>query len=90
KDKRFINPLRSYTPTITPVQSVFVGNDLYFGSFNEGTVHKLTLKGENYQKVLKDKIVYKGKPYTVVGVFYGPDKRFYLTTTSQIIRFKPI
>src|SRR5258708_36134284 len=28
-DKRFINPIQTYTPVITPVQNVFAGNDLY-------------------------------------------------------------
>lgn len=89
KDKKFINPIKSYTPVITPVQSVFVGNDLYFGSYNEGTVHKLTLGGKSYDKVEKDEIVYKGKPFTVIGVFYGPDKQFYLTTADTILQFTP-
>lgn len=82
--EKYTNPLISYTPTITPTQCVFVGNDLYFGSFNEGTVHQLTLEGKNFDKVKKDKIVFKGKPWGIVGVFYGPDKNFYITTPSQI------
>jgi glucose/arabinose dehydrogenase len=86
---KYINPITSYTPVITPVQGVFVGRDLYFGSYNEGTVHKLTLSGEAYDQVKKDEIVYKGEPATVVGVFYGPDSQFYLTTANQIIRFQP-
>jgi glucose/arabinose dehydrogenase len=88
-DKRFIDPIKEYTPVITPVQCVFVGNDFYFGSYNEGTVHKLTLGGKNFDTVKKDEIVYKGKPFTVIGVFYGPDKRFYLTTADSIMQFTP-
>jgi len=83
-------PILSYTPTITPTQSVFVGNHLYFGSYNEGSVHRLTFAGENFEKVKKDEIVYKtGTPWSVIGVFYGPDNRFYATTSTGIVSFTP-
>lgn len=85
----FINPLTSYSPTITPTQSVFVDDNLYFASFNEGTIHRLTLKGINFDLVEKDEIVYKGKPWGIHGVFYGPDKQFYFTTPEKIANFVP-
>jgi len=86
---RFIDPIRTYTPTITPTQNVFVDGALYFGSFNEGSVHRLTLSGRNYDAVVKDDVVYRGTPFGVVGVFYGSDRQFYVTTPSSIIQFKP-
>jgi len=89
RDARFHNPIRTYTPTITPTQNVFVDGDLYFGSYNEGTVHKLTLSGNNYDRVVKDEIVYKGTPFGVVGVFHGSDEQFYVTSPHSIIRFTP-
>ena len=89
ENKRFINPIQTYDPTITPTQNVFVGNDLYFASFNEGSVHKLTFSGKNYDQVEKDEVVYKGKPWGANGVFYGPDEQFYVTTQDKIIRFTP-
>jgi glucose/arabinose dehydrogenase len=89
RDSRFIDPIQTYTPTITPTQNVFVDGDLYFGSFNEGSVHKLTLSGSNYDTVVKDDVVYKGAPFGVVGVFYGSDRQFYVTTPSSIIQFTP-
>jgi len=79
------DPIVSYTPTITPTQSVFVGGELYFGSYNEGSVHKLTLTGPDFDQVEKDEIVYQGKSFGVVGVFYGPDERLYVTTPNKII-----
>jgi glucose/arabinose dehydrogenase len=85
----FVDPIISYTPTITPTQNVFVEGHLYFGSYNEGSVHKLTLGGTNYDRVLKDEIVYQGKSFGVIGVFYGPDKQFYVTTPNKILRFEP-
>ena len=86
---KYIDPIKTYTPTITPTQCVFVNNDLYFGSYNEGTVHKLALTGEKLDQVMKDEIVYRGKSFGVIGVFYGPDKQFYLTTPNKIIHFTP-
>ncbi len=85
----YVNPIIAYTPTITPTQSVFVDGNLYFGSYNEGSVHKLTLGGEKYNQVASDEVVYQGKSFGVVGVFYGPDKQFYITTPNRIIKFEP-
>lgn len=87
--KEIGKPIKTYTPTITPTQNVFVGNHLYFGSYNEGTVHKLTLSGKDFNHVEKDEIVYRSKPWTVVGVFYGPDEKFYVTEPNSIIQFSP-
>lgn len=88
KGTKIGKPIISYTPTITPVQNVFVGNDLYFGSYNEGSVHKLTLSGKNFDKVEKDEVVYKsGLPWNVIGVFYGPDNNFYVTMPTGIASF---
>lgn len=81
---QFINPIHTYTPVITPTQSVFVGNSLYFGSYNQGTVHKLTLRGNNFDQVEKDEIVYRGKPFGVLGVFYSPEEKFYITQPEGI------
>ena len=40
-------------------------------------------------EVLKDEIVYRGRSFGVIGVFHGPDGRFYVTTPNKIIRFEP-
>lgn len=89
ENKEFINPIKTYPHVITPTQCCFVANELYFGSFNEGTVHKLTLEGDNFDQVVKDEIVYQGKPYGVIGVFYGTDNQFYVTLPNNIVRFTP-
>ncbi len=86
---KYIDPIRTYTPTITPTQCVIVKDAFYFGSYNEGTVHKLTLGGKNFDQVLKDELVYKGRSFGVVGVFYGSDEQFYLATPNKIIHFTP-
>lgn len=81
---RYVNPIHTFTPVITPTQSVFVGHDLFLGSYNQGSVHKLALGGKNFNQVLKDEIVYRGKPFGVIGVFYSPDDKFYLTRPEGI------
>lgn len=87
KNKKYVDPIITYTPTITPTQCCFDDqNYFYFGSYNEGTVHRLTLSGENYDKVEKDDIVYQGKSFGTVGVFYGTDKNFYITTPNKILK----
>jgi len=88
-DPRFINPIKTYTPIITPTQNAFANNQLYFGSFNEGSVHRLTLKGENYDQVVNDEIIYRGQTFGVVGVFISPENLFYVTTPSSINQFYP-
>lgn len=87
-DPKLIDPIKTYTPNIAPTQCVFVDGYFYFGSYNEGTVHRLTLAGENFDQVTRDDIVYWGSR-EVIGVFYGPDKQFYVTTPKEIARFKP-
>lgn len=83
-------PIKIYTPTITPTQNVFVNGYLYFGSYNKGEVHKLTLSGENYDRVEKDEIVYEnGTPWSIIGTFYGSDNQFYTTTPTGIVSFTP-
>lgn len=86
-DSRFINPITTYTPPITPTQSVFYDGDLYFGSYNEGNIHKLSFSPDG-TKVVSDEIVYQGKPFGITGVFVSPDKEFFITTTSRIIKIK--
>lgn len=89
-DARFIDPIKTYTPTITPVQGMFVGDTYYFGSYNEGTVHKLTLGGEKGDQVETDEVVYKqGTPYSVIGVSHSPDGQFSVTTPTSIVSFIP-
>lgn len=86
-DPRYVSPIMTYTPVITPTQSVFYDGSLYFGSFNEGTVHKLTLDLDG-EKVLSDEIVYQGKPFGIVGVFMNPENEFFVATTNKILKVK--
>ncbi len=86
RNEKFVNPIISYTPVITPTQLVFVDQYLYFGGYNDGRVHRLTLGGRNFDKVLKDEIVYQGKPFGIIGVFYGPDEKLYLAFSDMITR----
>lgn len=86
-DPRFKGPIITYTPVITPTQMVFLDDNLYFGSYNEGTIHKLTLTMDG-RKVLSDEIVYQGKPFGVIGVFKSPDNAFFIATSNKIEKVK--
>jgi len=86
-NSHFIDPIYTYTPVITPTQLVFFKGELYFGSFNEGTVHKLTLAPDGV-KILSDKIVYTGKPFGIVGIFVSPEGEFFIATTNNILKIK--
>lgn len=86
-DSRFISPIVTYTPTITPTQSVFYDNDLYFGSYNEGNIHKISFS-EDGSRVVSDVIVYQGKPFGITGVFVSPKHDFFVTTTNKIMKIK--
>lgn len=87
---KLIDPIKTYTPVITPTQMVFVDGQLYLGSYNEGVVRRLTLSGENFDKIEKEEIVFAEKPFGVIGVFYGPDKQFYLTQPEFVLQFTPM
>jgi len=82
---QLVNPIKTYTPPLTPTQMTFADGQLYFGSYNEGTVHCLSLGGENFDKVEKDEIVYQGEPFGVIGVFHRPPKELYVATTNSIV-----
>lgn len=83
----YIDPIQIWTPTITPTQSFFDGDSLYFGSFNDGVVHRLTLT-EDGKKVISDEIVYRDKPWGIAGVFMSPEKEYFIATTSVIKKVK--
>lgn len=85
ENKKTVNPMISYEHVITPTQCVAVDNYLYFGSYNEGTVHRLTLTGDRYDQVIDDRIVYRFTPFGIVGVFCSPDRQFYAVTPQYVI-----
>ncbi len=89
KNPKYIDPIIAYTPTITPTQCCFYGGDFYFGSYNEGSVHRLVLDKKNPARVLKDEVVYKGRSFGTIGVFASPSGDFYVTTPNKIMRFEP-
>lgn len=85
QNSKTVSPAISYEHVITPTQCVAVDEYLYFGGFNDGTVHRLTVSGDRYDKVTEDKVVYQSSPFGVVGVFCGPDKQFYITTPQLVV-----
>jgi glucose/arabinose dehydrogenase/plastocyanin len=88
-DSRFIDPIIAYTPVITPTQMAFYGSDLYFASYNEGSLHKLVLSSDG-DKVVSDTIVYQSKPFGLVGVFVSPEGDFFVANNNRISKIKLI
>jgi len=84
-NKKYIDPIITFTPTITPTQCAFYKSNFYFGSYNEGTVHQLTF-AEDQKTIKSDKIVYRGKSFGVIGVFVSPSGEFFVSTPNRILR----
>lgn len=78
----YIDPIHTYTPVITPTQSVFIDDTLYFGGYNDGLVHRLTLNEDGLLK--SERTVFKGEPYGIIGVFHSPKDEFFIATTNMI------
>lgn len=89
RKEEFIDPIITYTPTITPTQGCFWENDFYFGSYNDGKVRRLKLQAPDYRTVESEEIVYQGKPFGIIGVFVSPRGDFYVATPNRISRFDP-
>jgi hypothetical protein len=48
-------------------------------------VHRLTFN-DDFTDVIADDVVYRGRSFGVIGVFYGPDENFYITTPNKIMK----
>lgn len=87
KRPEFVDPIRAYTIIVTPTQCVFANeHELYFGSFNFGEVHRLTLAGPDFSRVVKDEIVYHSKPFGIIGTFISPQREFYITRPEGVLK----
>lgn len=82
--EKYIDPIVTYSPTITPTQCCFIENNLYFGSYNNGSVHKLTLDPEIPDRVISDEIIYQDKPFGIIGVFADNKQNLYVATPNMI------
>lgn len=68
-DKRFINPLKTYTPNIAPTNATFYKDWFIFGAWNTGEIIALKIKE---RAVIKEKVLYRhGSGITDVKYFDG-------------------
>lgn len=68
-DKRFENPLKTYTPNIAPTNATFYKDWLIFGAWKTGEILGLKIKDE---KVIEEKVLYKHRS-GIADVKFLPD-----------------
>jgi aldose sugar dehydrogenase len=80
----FIDPIHVYARVVTLTQLAFYGEDLLVPTWNTGHIHRLKLAGEDYDRVTQDDIVYRYRPWGLLGIFVGPERELYVTTPDGI------
>lgn len=83
-DKRFINPIKTYTPNIAPTNATFYKDWLIFGAWNTGQIIALQIKDK---AVIREKLLHKhGSGITDVKYFI--DGYLYFLAKDGIYRTK--
>ena len=83
-DKRFNNPVKTYTPNIAPTNATFYKDWFVFGSWNTREIIGLRIKEE---RVLDEKVLYKHKD-GITDVKFFPDGYIYFSAKDGIYRAK--
>lgn len=81
-DKRFENPIKTYTPNIAPTNATFYKDWFIFGSWNSGEIIGLRIKDK---RVLEEKVLYKHKS-GITDVKFLPDGYLYFLSRDGIYR----
>src|SRR3972149_2815220 len=81
-DKKFENPIKTYTPNIAPTNATFYEDWLVFGTWNTGEIIGLKIKGKN---VVEEKVLYRHKS-GITDVKFFPDGYFYFASRDGIYR----
>ncbi len=84
KDKRFEDPIKTYTPNIAPTGATFYKDWFIFGAWNTGEIIGLKI---NYRKVVEEKVLYRHKE-GITDVKFFPDRYLYFTSKDGIYRAK--
>jgi glucose/arabinose dehydrogenase len=94
KDRRFVNPVKTYTTTIVPTQAIFYTGSMFdnyrnwfiFGTYNGRDIRALEIAGRNDSaavKINREKIIYlTNEP--IVGVSQSPDGGIYMIGNNSI------
>jgi len=83
-DKRFVNPIKTYTPNIAPTNATFYKDWFIFGSWNKGEIIALRINNKN---VIEEKVLYKHTK-GITDVKYFPDGYLYFSSIDGIYRAK--
>jgi len=83
-DKRFVNPIKTYTPNIAPTNATFYKDWFIFGSWNRGEIIGLRI---NDKKVVEERILYK-HTNGITDVKYFPDGYLYFSSIDGIYKAK--
>jgi glucose/arabinose dehydrogenase len=81
-DKRFENPIKTYTPNIAPTNTTFYNDWLIFGGWNTGEIIGLKIKDE---KVVEERVLYRHKS-GITDVKFLPDGYLYFLSKDGIYR----
>ena len=81
-DKKFENPIKTYTPNIAPTNATFHDDWLVFGAWNTGEIIGLKIRD---RKVIDEKVLYSHKS-GITDVKFFPDGYFYFTSMDGIYR----
>jgi len=83
-DKRFINPIKTYTPNIAPTNATFYKDWFIFGAWNTGQIIALKIKDK---AVVKEKTLYKHSS-GITDVKYFTGGYLYFLSRDGIYRAK--
>lgn len=83
-DKRFVNPIKTYTPNIAPTNATFYKDWFLFGSWNTGEIIGLRMKDK---KVIEEKVLYRHNS-GITDVKHFPDGYIYFSSREGIYRAK--
>jgi quinoprotein glucose dehydrogenase len=90
--EEFIDPVIEFTSTVVPTPAIFSTgkrapflNDLLFGDYAYGNLHRVALGGEDRWEVLQHEVVYSA-PGPIIGVFQDVKGRLYISTPSELYR----
>lgn len=81
-DKRFENPIKTYSPNIAPTIATFYKEWFIFGAWNTGEIMALRIKDKT---VLEEKVLYKHKS-GITDVKFFPDGYLYFASEDGIYR----
>ncbi|MBE0427695.1 MAG: PQQ-dependent sugar dehydrogenase [Nitrospirae bacterium] len=81
-DKKFENPIKTFTPNIAPTNATFFDDWFVFGAWNTGEIIGLKIKDK---KVIEERVLYRHKS-GITDVKFFPDGYLYFLSRDGIYR----